>query len=152
MLHFLAFYLWRELKVTHLSQCPSISLIPLVIYYRSLCYSPWFLLFPLMLQNVWGFWRRSKLVIIIKHFCVPLYLNQKRGSMWYCWIWPNATIENILKDCFYANQYVSGPRKGWKSVRARRSFKSRLTGNGGWRGARFSCHLNVTRQTSQLPE
>ena len=21
------------------------------------------------------FWRRSKLVIIIKHFCVPLYLN-----------------------------------------------------------------------------
>ena len=22
------------------------------------------------------FWRRSKLVIIMKHFCVPLYLNQ----------------------------------------------------------------------------
>ena len=58
------------------------------------------------------FWRRSKLVIIMKHFCVPLYLNQNGGGgMWYCWIWPNATIESILKGCFYANQYASGPKK-----------------------------------------
>lgn len=60
--------------------------------------------------------KRSKLVIIIKHFCVPLYLNQNRGSMWYCCIWPNATIESILKDCFSANQYASGPKKEWREV------------------------------------
>ena len=34
-----------------------------------------------------------------------------RRGIWYCWIWPNATIESILKDCFYANQYASGPKK-----------------------------------------
>lgn len=68
------------------------------------------------------FWRRSKLVIIIKHFCVPLYLNQNRGSMWYCCIWPNATVESILKDCFYANQYASGPKKGWREVTERVKF------------------------------
>lgn len=156
MICFLTISLWVQLKVTHLSQYPSINLTPLVIYRRWLFCSPRFLLVPLMLQNFWTFGKRSKLVIIIKHFCVLLYLIRNGGLCGTVGYGPELLLKKHFERLQVCRSACEWTKR--KSDRLRWNLKSRLIGNGKWRwkGKKFSilCVIQVkkmrTRQTFQL--